>query len=171
MGIIAENSTNLTLNRFNVTPSNGRMVSTTADATHFVGCRGKIEIKNCILQNQLDDGMNVHGTYQIVQDILDEYRIGVRMGHHQQQGFVIGDASDTLGLVRLSNSFDPYGQVTIKSIQYINSRYQIITFNQKVPASLKTGDLIENLSAYPEVLVENCTINNNRARGLSYNFV
>lgn len=38
MGLIAENSADLTLDNFKVTPSNGRMVSTTADATHFVGC-------------------------------------------------------------------------------------------------------------------------------------
>lgn len=166
MGLIAENSGDLTLDSFNVTPSNGRMVSTTADATHFVGCRGKVELKNCTFNNQLDDATNVHGTYQIVQDIKDAYTIGARMGHFQQQGFVIGKEKDTIGLVRLSNSFFPYNKLTIKSIQKINSRYQLITFNEKLPKDLKEGDLIENLDAYPELLVENCTISNNRARGL-----
>lgn len=81
MGIIAENSDDLTLDNFNITPSKGRMVSTTADATHFVGCRGKVTIKNCTFQNQLDDASNVHGSYQRVVDVLDDYRIGARMGH------------------------------------------------------------------------------------------
>ncbi|RKR12157.1 hypothetical protein CLV91_2282 [Maribacter vaceletii] len=166
MGLIAENSADLILDSFNVTPSNGRMVSTTADATHFVGCRGKVELKNCTFNNQLDDATNVHGTYQIVQDIKDEFTIGVRMGHFQQQGFVIGKANDTIGLVRLSNSFFPYNKLTIKNIKKINSRYQLITFNEKLPADLEEGDLLENLDAYPELLVENCTISNNRARGL-----
>jgi hypothetical protein len=142
------------------------MVSTTADATHFVGCRGKVILKNCTFQNQLDDASNVHGSYQRVIDVLDEYRIGARMGHFQQQGFQIGIANDTIGLVRLANSFFPYGHLTIKSVQKINSRYHIITFNEKVPAELKAGDLIENLSAYPELFVQNCNISRNRARGL-----
>ncbi|GAF02159.1 alpha-1,3-galactosidase-related protein [Saccharicrinis fermentans] len=166
MGIIAENSANLTLDNFNITPSKGRMVSTTADATHFVGCRGKVILRNCTFNNQLDDAANIHGTYQIVEDVLDEYRIGVRMGHHQQKGFVIGVPSDTIGLVRLSDSFDPYDQLTVKDIQYLNGRYQIITFHQKLPQGIQKGDLIENLSAYPEVWVQNCNIANNRARGL-----
>lgn len=166
MGLIAENSADLILDNFNVTPSHDRMVSTTADATHFVGCRGKVVLKNCTFQNQLDDAANIHGTYQRIEDILDENRIGVRMMHHQQKGFVIGRKNDTLGLVRLDDSFFPYGEMTIKKIKYINNRYQIITFNEKIPKTLKSGDLVENLSAYPNLLIENCTISNNRARGL-----
>lgn len=68
--------------------------------------------------------------------------------------------------MRLDDSFFPYGNLTIKSIEKINSRYHIITFNEKVPAKLKAGDLIENLSAYPELLIQNCNISRNRARGL-----
>ncbi|WP_010134449.1 right-handed parallel beta-helix repeat-containing protein [Ochrovirga pacifica] len=166
MGLIAENSSELILDNFNIIPSHGRMVSTTADATHFVGCRGKVVLRNSTFSNQLDDAMNVHGTYQKIVDVLDAHRIGVRMGHSQQQGFPIGKENDAIGLVRLSTSFFPYHKLSIKKIQYINSRYQIIEFNEPLPKQVQTGDLIENLDAYPEVLVENCIISNNRARGL-----
>ena len=166
MGLIAENSADLILDGFNVIPSHGRMVSATADATHFVGCRGKVELKNSTLHNQLDDAMNVHGTYQKVVDVLSDNQIGVRMGHHQQKGFLIAKPNDTLGFIRLHDSFFPFDKVTVKDIQVINERYQVITFNERVPAELKVGDLIENLDAYPEVLVENCHIAGNRARGL-----
>jgi len=166
MGIIAENSSDLILDNFNVTPSQGRMVSTTADATHFVGCRGKVVLKNCTFENQLDDASNIHGTYQKIVDVLDDYRIGVRMAHHQQKGFVIGQPNDNLGFVRLSNSFFAYEKSTIKSIEYINSRYQIITLNKKLPVDVRLGDLVENLDGYPDLLVQNCKIRNNRARGL-----
>ncbi|PKQ61394.1 alpha-galactosidase [Labilibaculum filiforme] len=166
MGIIAENSEDVLLDNFNVTPSHGRMVSTTADATHFVGCRGKVTLRNCTFNNQLDDAMNVHGTYQKVVDILDDYTIGVRMGHFQQLGFTLATANDTIGLVRLSESFFPYEKLTVKKITKVNRRYQKITFNEKIPASIQAGDLVENLENYPEVLVDNCNISNNRARGL-----
>ncbi len=166
MGIIAENSSDLILDNFNVTPSKGRMVSTTADATHFVGCSGKVVLKNSTFSNQLDDATNVHGTYQKIVDILGSNKIGVRMMHHQQKGFVIGQPNETLGFVRLENSFFPYEKTTIKSIEYINSRYQIVTLNKELPNTLKVGDLIENLDGYPDLLVQNCKIINNRARGL-----
>ncbi|MCK0133853.1 right-handed parallel beta-helix repeat-containing protein [Arenibacter sp. S6351L] len=166
MGLIAENSSDLILDSFNVTPSQGRMVSTTADATHFVGCRGKVELRNCTFNNQLDDATNVHGTYQEVMDVIGKNSIGVRMGHAQQQGFTIGRANDTIGLVRLATSFFPYDYLTLKSTEYINGRYQIISFNEDLPAGLKVGDLIENVEGYPELLVQNCNISRNRARGL-----
>lgn len=166
MGIIAENSSDLILDNFNITPSKGRMVSTTADATHFVGCIGKVVLKNSTFNNQLDDALNVHGTYQSIIDILSKNSIGVRMEHHQQLGFKIGRENDTLGFVRLSNSFFAYDKATIKNIEYRNNRYQIITLNEDLPKDLKEGDLIENLDAYPDLLVQNCKIANNRARGL-----
>lgn len=166
MGIIAENSADLILDNFNITPSKGRMVSTTADATHFVGCRGKVVLKNCTFNNQLDDATNVHGTYQKIVDILDYNKIGVRMMHHQQKGFVVAQPNDTIGFVRLDNSFFPYEKNTVKKIEYLNSRYQIVTFNKDLPKDIEPGDLIENLSAYPDLLVKNCIISKNRARGL-----
>ncbi|WP_299668266.1 right-handed parallel beta-helix repeat-containing protein [uncultured Polaribacter sp.] len=166
MGLIAENSSDLILDNFNVTPSKGRMVSTTADATHFVGCSGKVVLKNSTFENQLDDATNVHGTYQKIVDILSDTQIGVRMMHYQQKGFVIGQPNETLGFVRLEKSFHSYEKGTIKKVEYINNRYQIITFNEKLPSNLKTGDLIENLDGYPDLLVKNCKIQNNRARGL-----
>lgn len=166
MGIIVENSSDLLLENFNVTASNERMISTTADATHFIGCRGKVTLRNCTLNNMLDDGLNLHGVYQEIVDIQGEHKIGVRMGHYQQQGYAIGTAQDTLGILRLSDSFFPYDKLTIKNVRQINSRYHIITVNEKLPSTIKVGDLIENLDAYPELLIENCTIGNNRARGL-----
>ena len=166
MGIIVENTENVTLDNFNVTPSQGRIVSTTADATHFVGCRGKIEIKNCTFNNQLDDAVNVHGTYQEIVAILGGNKIGIKVGHFQQQGFSIGVPNDEIGLVNLHHSFFEYDKLTLQSIEKINGRYQIITFNEKLPATLKIGDYIENLSAYPELVVQNCIIGKNRARGL-----
>lgn len=166
MGLIAENSSDLILDNFNVTPSNGRMVSTTADATHFVGCRGKVELKNCTFQNQLDDASNVHGTYQEIVAKIDEFTVGVRMGHYQQLGFVLGKPGDKIGFVRLADSFFAYDENEIDEVTFINGRYQLVRFKKPLANEIKTGDLIENMDAYPEVLVENCNISNNRARGL-----
>lgn len=166
MGLIVENTTNIRLEDFNILPSEGRVISTTADATHFVGCKGKIDINHCTFQNQLDDAVNIHGTYQEVVEVLGKNKLGIRMGHFQQGGFKIGMPNDKIGLVRLNDSFFNYTTLTLQSIQEINKRYQILTFNEPIPAQIKVGDYIENLDAYPEVSIKNCTISRNRARGL-----
>ncbi|MFI3321994.1 MAG: right-handed parallel beta-helix repeat-containing protein [Rikenellaceae bacterium] len=166
MGYIVENSKDIDLYKCVITPSQGRIVSVTADATHFVGCRGKISLRDCVFHNQLDDGSNIHGAYQEVMDIVDQNTIGLRVGHHQQLGFELAQIGDTIGMVRLSESFDSYAKLTVKSTECINGRYQTITFNEKIPSRVQAGDLCENLSAYPELLVENCDLSRSRARGL-----
>ncbi len=166
MAFLFENCADVDLYKCNVVPSNGRMISSTADATHFVGCRGKVSLRSCVFQSQLDDAMNVHGTYQEVMDILGKNSVGLRMGHYQQLGFRIAKVGDKVGVVRLSESFHSRHTLSVKSVEFVNGRYQIITFEEDLPADLMAGDLIENITAYPEILVENCDISRNRARGL-----
>ncbi|MFR9547250.1 MAG: right-handed parallel beta-helix repeat-containing protein, partial [Rikenellaceae bacterium] len=149
-----------------VVPSHGRMVSSTADATHFVGCCGTVSLRDCVFQSQLDDAMNVHGTYQEIMDKIDDHTLGLRMGHYQQLGFTLAKSGDKVGVVRLSDSFHAIHTLTVKSVDFINGRYQTVSFEEEIPQDVKVGDLLENISAYPEILVENCDISRNRARGL-----
>ncbi|WP_281614884.1 right-handed parallel beta-helix repeat-containing protein [Flammeovirga sp. SubArs3] len=166
MGLLVENSEDIYIDRLKITPSGDRMVSTTADATHFVGCRGFIKMTNSLLENQLDDCVNIHGAYQEVVEQLGEKKLGIRMGHHQQEGYVIGKKGDTIGFVKIEDSFTPFDKLTIESIEMVNQRYQVITFKEKIPKEVVQGDYIENISAYPEVLLENNKFQGNRARGV-----
>ncbi len=166
MGFLGENCENVTLNKCKVIPAEGYMVSATADATHFVGCRGKVVLKDCTFRNQLDDATNIHGAYQPIVDIVDENTIGVRMGHFQQQGFVQALVGDTIGFVRILDSFHAYDTRVVTAIKYINGRYNLITFDKPLPSNLEVGDLAENLSANPSVEITGCYIGGNRARGL-----
>ncbi len=166
MGYIVENCKDIELLRCVVEAKEGRHISTTADATHFVGCRGQITLKDCRFQNQLDDASNIHGTYQEVMDVLSPNSLGMRVGHYQQLGFRLAIPGDTVGVVRLADSFHAYHTLTVKSTQEVNGRYHIITFNEELPEQVAVGDLLENLSAYPDLLVEGCNISRNRARGL-----
>lgn len=165
MGIIAENCTDIRLDSFNVIPSEGRMVSATADATHFIGCRGKLEILNSTFTNQLDDGTNIHGAYQEVVDVIDEYTLGIRTGHFQQKGFKLGLPGDEIGIIKKDKSIFPIAKLTLKSLKMLNGAYCLLTFNEKLPNNLEAGDLLENQN-YPEVLIENCNFSKNRARGV-----
>ncbi len=166
MGILGQNSENISLDKVTITPSGNRIISTTADASHFVGCRGTIRLNHCLFENQLDDALNVHGTYQVVQDHLSDTVIGSRLGHFQQLGFTLAQAGDTIGFVRIDESFTPYAQAIVKKVTSINGRYQQIEFTKPLPQEIQLGDLMENLTAYPSLLVENSRFQHNRARGL-----
>lgn len=168
MGIIAEGCNNVDMEKvfIGVEEGSNRMVSTTADATHFLNCRGKISFNNCSFANQLDDATNVHGAYMIVEDVLDEKTIGVRVGHFQQQGFYLGQQGDAVAFVNQEASVHPFAQNAITQIQKINAGYYKVTFDKNVDRQLKKGMVIENLDAYPEVTITNSRFFNNRARGI-----
>jgi len=167
MGLIAEGCTNVTLDGFQVKPKagDGRILSTNADATHFVGCRGKVLMKNCRFENQLDDATNVHGTYVEVTDINKE-TVGARIGHFQQVGYHFGRPGDSVVAVNPKVNAKALARLTIKKVEMINPRYYQITFNEAIPKNVLTGYYLENVQAYPEVEIRDCAIINNRARGL-----
>lgn len=52
-----------------------RVISSTADATHFANCKGDVLVENYRIESMLDDGTNVHGTYVTVDKIVDEYTV------------------------------------------------------------------------------------------------
>lgn len=168
MGVIAERSQDIVLQNVNLlaNPDKNLMVSTTADATHFASCKGKIFIDNCNFRNQLDDGLNVHGAFVIVEDILAPDKIGVRIGHFQQAGFQFAEKGDIIGFFDVNKSADIEFKTTVKSYDQINQDYYIITLNENIEDRLSKGYLVENLDWYPEVTITNSQFADNRARGI-----
>ena len=168
MGIIGERSQHILLENINIesAPGSKRMVSTTADATHFVNCKGSVTINKCSFKHQLDDATNVHGAYVIVDDIIGPDQLGVRVGHYQQAGFTFAEKGDKVGFVNQQESALPQKNGVVKSVEQINERYYIITFEQKIPEEVNTDYVLENLDWYPELTITNSVFADNRARGI-----
>lgn len=167
MALIGEKLNNVSLDNFNVALSkdSDRMVGTTADATHFINCKGLISYKNCLFENMLDDASNVHGTYMKVEDILDENTVGLRFNHHQQNGFDFAEVGDEINFI---NRTDLHGvqKARVIMVESINEGYYKIKIDQKISKKVTTNSAIENLSWSAALKMENCTIRQNRARSL-----
>src|SRR5699024_1666348 len=71
MGVIAQRSRDIELRKLVIVPSpgKGRMISITADATHYVNCGGYIRMIDCTFENQKDDATNIHGLYMAVEKV------------------------------------------------------------------------------------------------------
>jgi hypothetical protein len=167
MAFIAEKTEKITLNKFNVILKEGstRIISATADATHFINCKGQITIDNCRFENMLDDASNVHGTYMINNEVLDSVTVAVKFGHFQQQGFDFAEKGDTLRFVDRTNLM-PLSIGVVKNIHMINENYYTITFEEQIPEFSKKNIAIENITWMPSLVVKNCTVKQNRARSL-----
>jgi len=166
MGFIAQFTNNITLQNFNVTfhPARKRVFTAAADATHFVYCKGLIHIRDCLFENQLDDPVNIHGIYGRIKTVLSETGIIAELVHKQQKGVRLGLKGDQLGLLT-PDTMKTYAVAEIDSIEMLNRDYCRITLCRPVQG-MKLGDAVENLAYVPDVLIEDCTFRNNRARGL-----
>ncbi|MEM9897064.1 MAG: right-handed parallel beta-helix repeat-containing protein [Bacteroidota bacterium] len=168
MGLIAERSENITLDSFNVVLREGseRVITTTADATHFCNCRGKITIKNCVFENMLDDATNIHGTYARVKKILNDQEIAYETYHPHQRDYLFGEEGDKVQIIDEHTLMPKSNVLMIKKVKRINEKVSILTFDQSIKGHVKENDGIDNLSWYASAIIENNIIRNNRARGL-----
>ena len=167
MGILAQRSKDILVEGVKVTPAPGgkRIISLTADATHFVNCAGKITLKNSLFENQKDDATNIHGLYVRVMKRLSDTELEVKLIHPQQYGFEVLSPGAAVELVK-GQSLVTYGKAVVKAVVPVNKEYTRVTFTEKLPEQTGQSDVIACDGAYPETLIIGCVIRNNRARGI-----
>ena len=167
MGVIAQSSRDMELLRVNVipTPGSDRMISISADATHFVNCKGYIRMIDCIFRNQKDDATNIHGWYMAIDKITGPKSALLKWRNSGQYGIEFIKKGMPLELVN-SADMNTYARLTVESVKYYSSQYAEVTFTQPLPECAKKDDVVAEDSEYPEVLISGCYIGNNRARGL-----
>ena len=167
MGVIAQRSRDITVDHVQVTPApnSDRIISITADATHFVNCSGKITLSNCVFENQKDDATNIHGIYARVARLLAPDTIEVQLVHPQQQGFDFIVPGMKLELVH-GPSLVTYGEAIVKTVERVNKEFTRVTLTQPLPVESIVGDVVASADGYPETWIHHCVIRNNRARGI-----
>ncbi len=166
MGLIAERSENITLDSFNVVLKKGskRMVTTTADATHFCNVKGVVTIKNCTFENMLDDATNIHGTYVRVNKIIDDYTLAIETYHPHQNGYLFGEKGDMVQVIDQKNLLPTTEPMTLKKVERVNEKISYITFDRPITNKVNIYDGVENISWHASALLENNIVRNNRAR-------
>lgn len=168
MGIVAQRSKNIEINHLKVTRSPGtdRVLSITADATHFVNCGGRLLIQNSIFENQMDDATNIHGIYVQVTKKYGPSKVEVQLKHEQQLGFDFIKPGSRLELVH-NTTMEAYDTLIVKSVNRVNKEFTQVEFTKPLPAELIIGkDVLASIDNYPDVTIRNCIIQKNRARGM-----
>lgn len=166
MGFVAQASRDVSLRRCRVCvrPGSGRVFSTHADATHFVDCRGRIELIDCLFANQMDDATNIHGIFRRIVAHPAADRIQARVMHHQQEGVDTFGEGDTLAFYD-DRTFAPIGQADIVEATKSDRRDTVYRLSHGV--DLPAGHAVAMRWDHDiDVVIRNCVCCNNRARGL-----
>lgn len=154
LGLIAQNTKDIHLDKFSSYPSEGRTCACFADFMHFSGCRGEIRIENGIFIGAQDDAINVHGTHLKIEEIdRGTNRIRLRFMHSQTKGiggFEIGDRVVAADIDTLL-----YGEeAQVTGFEELSPRDMILTLN-KLPENIQVGMVIENVTASANLTVGN----------------
>ena len=167
MGLVGKVTTNITLQGFNVQmrPDSGRLMSATADATHFMGCKGTVTIQDCLFEGMGDDGVNIKsGLYLIVRQRVDDYTV---LGQHNLKLTDLPDPGDTLEMAR-TDTLLPFASGTVReaSMEPGEGNRHRVRFEAPLPEELRAGDVLGNASRVARLRLARCTVRANRARGV-----
>ena len=167
MGVIAQRSRDIELRKLVIVPSpgKGRMISITADATHYVNCGGYIRMIDCVFENQKDDATNIHGLYMAVERVAGPNKLLLRWRNSGQYGVDFITPGMHLELVDNDN-VETYARRSVKSVRRLNKIYTEVTFTEPLPDGVKPLHVVAADDDYPEVLIKGCRMRGNRARGL-----
>ena len=168
MALICQKTEDVLMSKFNVMldRESKRMISASADATHFVNCKGIVKFDSCRFENMLDDATNVHGTYQLVDTILSENQLVLSPGHYQQHGFELFSPGDSVGLVDRKSLQIKY-RSKVKSFKSKNEKSFLLTLEHPFNNEMLTGSyVVENLTWNASLIMQNCIVKQNRARSI-----
>ena len=163
MGVIAQMTENITIDRIVVKPGEKLLFSLNADATHFVHCKGLVEVKNCRFSGQRDDSLNIHGVFTKVIEKTDEY-ILVKYMHAQAKGLNIYRKDSEFAVVN-PNTLIAKGRHKIAAVEVINMGYTKIYVSGGT-MDINVGELIEDLTWSCDLVFKNNRVENHRARGM-----
>lgn len=168
MSLVAQYCEDVTVRRFDTSrrPGSSRMVTSSADATHFVDCSGDILIEDCRFESMLDDAVNIHGVYMKLEKVLGRREFAASFGHRQQTGNRFADKGDVI-LFMDRSTMQPVGTGRVREISRVNENRYVFRTDFPVETLQDSGEYaIENISRGASAVIRNCSVKYNRARSL-----
>ncbi len=167
MGLLAQRSENISFSG-GMYPAPGRFASTSADATHFSNCKGRIVVSASRFEGMMDDAINVHSTCLAIEEKLDARRLRCRYRHHQSVGFEVFGPGERLRFVK-GPTLEDGPVVKVSAFEMRGVDEAVVTLAEDAPEGYGKGDAVENADWQPEVVFSGNIVRHNRARGALFN--
>ena len=154
MGFVGNRCDNITLDRFRVIPKPGtqRLMSATADATHFKACAGTIRMTQCEYRGMGDDAVNVGSLYVAVKEQVDDRTV---IAGHPLKIPASPEPGETIEFSHIDNLLVYAHRQGDRVEPQPSDGLCRITFAEPLPKELKTGDVLGNASRTASVRISN----------------
>ena len=162
LAFVAQDTENITLNGLDFTPAKGRLMSSAADFLQICMCRGKVSITNSKFEGACDDCLNVHGVHFKIVKVLNN-TIVVKFMHKQSHGYNPIRANDEIAFINAKSLLEK-GKAKVVSSKLINE-YEIELQLDSAEHAI-VGDVIEDVTACPELDFKNNTVNRIATRAI-----
>jgi hypothetical protein len=166
MAFVGAECEGVTLDRCVVRPKPGtrRLISATADGSHFGGCTGKLVVRDCLFDGQGDDAINMKsGLFINIEQFVDERTV---LARHNLKFPCLPDPGDVMELLP-KDTLLSYGTVKVQAAAMEPDGFtHRVTLDAPLPKEVKVGHMLGNVSNLPSARITNCTFQRNRARGM-----
>lgn len=164
LAFVAQNTENITIDSVTFAPrkSSGRKMCSVADFIQICMCRGQVTVKNSYFDGAGDDWLNVHGFHFKIKEISGN-KITVSFMHPQSHGFNPMNEGDTIAYINPASLMQK-GTARIISSRLLDEYNIELTLDDASGAV--AGQVIENITACPDVTFVNNTSTRIITRGL-----
>ncbi len=164
LALVCQDCENVTLQNSTFAPEEGsqRKMASVADFIQFCMCRGQLNVFDNYFDGAGDDLLNVHGIHFLIKEKKGN-ELKVSFMHSQTHGFNPLRVGDTLASIDTESLLEK-GQSEIVASKLINEKEILVTL--KNAENFNKGDVVEDVSACPDMTFENNNSTRIITRGL-----
>lgn len=168
-GWLSQMCENLTFNKISFTPDSerGYKVSSFADCIHVCGCKGYVNISECLFEHPHDDGINIHGAFLRFKNKVNAHTAVFEFVHKQQGGYKNFFRGDKVKLYSRTDLSELDGVYTVSdTFDDIDNKLVTISFEETLPSMESKMVVAENITYNPKVSISDCIFRNIPTRGI-----
>lgn len=164
LALVAQDTENITVNRAEFAPDKAskRLVASTADFVQICMCRGTATVTDSYFEGACDDCLNAHGVHLKIKSVKGN-KIIVSYMHPQTHAYNPIHAGDEIAFIKPVTLLEA-GRAMVKSSRLVDE-YNIELELSSAEAAV-AGDVIEDITACPDVVFKNNMVNRIITRGL-----
>lgn len=157
MGFVGMHCRNLSFNNFSMyrDEEHPHLVTNNADAIHTYHCSGHILMENCKMENMLDDSLNVHGNYTVVDECEKNRLYAAIKAFGLSTKFPNYMPGDRIAIYH-GTTMSKKAEYTVEHVAVDGSQRYLLTLDEST-TGIEKGDMIENIGRQADVTIRNCS--------------